>query len=53
MRPQYVTAAERSYYIQQRRKYNQIGVRSDDKATFRFKTDSACGIFRSHRDSFI
>ena len=53
MRPPYVTAAERSYYIQQRRKYNQIGVGSDNKATFRFETDSARGIFRRHRDGFI
>ena len=53
MRRHYLTAAERSHYIQLRREHNQIGIRSDDKATFRFQTDSARGIFRRHRDGFI
>ena len=53
MRRHTLTATERSHYIQLRREHNQIGVRSDDKATFRFETDSACGIFRRHRDGFI
>ncbi len=44
---------ESSHDFHLRRKHNQISVRSDDKATFRFETDSARGIFRRHRDGFI
>src|SRR5262245_14512413 len=53
MRRQDLTASKRSYYIQLWRKNNQIGLRSDDQTTLRFETDSASGIFRRHRDSFI
>ena len=53
MRPDLLTATVRSHYVQLPRKHNEIGVRSDEKATFRFETDRACGIFRRHRDGFI